>query len=82
MAIQNYNELAAAVAAWLARGDLADRIPGFIALAEAAFNREFRVRAMEQRATAATVAGLATPANVTALPLPADCAAAFFAAAA
>ena len=57
MAIANNNELAAAVAAWLARDDLADRIPGFIALAEAAFNREFRVRAMEQRATAQTVAG-------------------------
>ncbi len=57
MALANYNELAASVAAWLARDDLTQRIPSFIALAEAAFNREFRVRAMEQRATAPTVAG-------------------------
>jgi hypothetical protein len=57
MAIGNFGELAAAVAGWLARDDLAGRIPSFIALAEAAFNREFRVRAMEQRATTATVAG-------------------------
>lgn len=57
MALTNYNELAASVAVWLARDDLAARIPSFIALAEAAFNREFRVRAMEQRATAQTVGG-------------------------
>lgn len=57
MSIVNYSDLAVALANWLARDDLSGRIPTFIALAEAAFNREFRVRAMEQRATAETVAG-------------------------
>ena len=64
MAIGNYGELAAAVAGWLARDDLAGRIPSFIALAEAAFNREFRVRAMEQRATTATVETTMTPSTI------------------
>jgi len=57
MPIANYDDLTVALANWLARDDLTGRIPSFIALAEAAFNREFRVRAMEQRATAPTVAG-------------------------
>lgn len=59
MAIANYNDLLVAAANWLARDDLSPRLPEFVALAEAAFNREFRVRAMEQRATATTVAGQA-----------------------
>ncbi len=57
MAITTYNELKTAVANWLVRDDLASQIPDFIFLAEAAFNRDFRVRAMEQRAQAPTEAG-------------------------
>src|SRR5690606_22233244 len=66
MPIGTYDELRAAVASWLARGDLADQIPDFIALAEARINRLIRTREMETRATAETTAGSAY------LPLPAD----------
>jgi hypothetical protein len=65
MAISNYTELNTAVANWLDRDDLTDRIPEFIALAEARFNRLLRIRAMEEKQTASTVAGqrnLALPA--------------------
>lgn len=54
MAFDNYNDLKAGVANWLARDDLTTRIPEFIKIAESAFNRELRVRAMEQRATTTT----------------------------
>ena len=47
MAISNYTELKTAVANWLDRDDLTDRIPEFIALAESRFNRLLRIRAME-----------------------------------
>ena len=57
MAISNYTELNTAVANWLDRDDLTDRIPEFIALAEARFNRLLRIRAMEEKQTASTVAG-------------------------
>jgi hypothetical protein len=57
MAISNYTELKTAVANWLDRDDLTDRIPEFIALAEARFNRVLRIRAMESKQTASTVAG-------------------------
>ena len=57
MAISNYTELKTAVANWLDRDDLTDRIPEFIALAEARFNRALRIRAMESKQTASTVAG-------------------------
>ena len=66
MAISNYTELKAAVANWLDRDDLTDRIPEFIALAEGRFNRVLRIRAMESKQTADTVAGqqnLALPAR-------------------
>ena len=66
MAISNYSELKTAVANWLDRDDLTDRIPEFIALAEARFNRVLRIRAMESKQTASTVAGqqnLALPAR-------------------
>ena len=66
MAISNYTELKTAVANWLDRDDLTDRIPEFIALAEARFNRVLRIRAMESKQTASTVAGqqnLALPAR-------------------
>jgi len=66
MAISNYGELKTAVANWMDRDDLTARIPEFIALAEARFNRVLRIRAMESKQTASTVAGqqnLALPTN-------------------
>ena len=57
MAISNYTELKTAVANWLDRDDLTARIPEFIALAEARFNRVLRLRSMEAKYTANTVAG-------------------------
>jgi len=66
MAISNYTELQTAVANWLDRDDLTARIPEFIALAEARFNRVLRIRSMEAKYTANTVAGqrnLALPAS-------------------
>jgi len=57
MAISNYTELKTAVANWLDRDDLTERIPEFIALAEARFNRVLRLRSMETKETASTVAG-------------------------
>jgi hypothetical protein len=56
MAISTYSELQTAVANWLDRDDLTDRIPEFIALAEARMNRVLRLRLMESKYTAATVA--------------------------
>ena len=56
MAITNYSELTTAVANWLDRDDLTLRIPEFIALAEAKFNRTLRLRSMEAKYTANTVA--------------------------
>lgn len=53
MAISTYSDLQAAVGNWLNRTDLADRIPEFIALAEAQVNRRLRVRQMIMRAEAA-----------------------------
>ena len=66
MAISNYTELKTAVANWLDRDDLGARIPEFIALAEARFNRILRLRSMEAKYTANTVASqrnLALPTN-------------------
>jgi len=56
MAIGTYAELKTAVANWLDRDDLGDRIPEFIALAEARMNRVLRLRMMESKYTASTVA--------------------------
>ena len=56
MAIGTYDELKTAVANWLDRDDLADRIPEFIALAEARMNRVLRLRMMESKYTASTIA--------------------------
>ena len=56
MAIGNYTQLKTAVANWLDRDDLTDRIPEFIALAEARMNRVLRLRMMESKYTASTVA--------------------------
>ena len=52
MAISTKAELKTAVANWLNRSDLTDRIPEFIALAEASFNRNLRTRDMLVRSTA------------------------------
>jgi len=52
MAISTFAELKTAAANWLDRSDLTDRIPEFIALAEARFNRILRIRAMETVSTA------------------------------
>jgi hypothetical protein len=58
MAISTFAELKTATANWLDRSDLTDRIPEFIALAEARFNRNLRIRDMETVSTAiSTVAG-------------------------
>ena len=51
MAIGTYDELKTAVANWLDRDDLTDRIPEFISLAEARFNRVLRLRSMETKQT-------------------------------
>ena len=52
MAISTKAELHTAVANWLNRSDLTDRIPEFITLAEASFNRNLRTRDMLVRSTA------------------------------
>lgn len=51
MAISNYTELKTAVANWLQRDDLTDRIPEFISLGEALISRRLRVRDMEASVT-------------------------------
>jgi len=56
MAISTYAELQTAVANWLDRDDLTDRIPEFIVLAEARMNRVLRLRLMENKYTASTAA--------------------------
>jgi hypothetical protein len=58
MAIGTFAELKTAAANWLDRADLTDRIPEFIVLAEARFNRVLRIRDMETVSTAiSTTAG-------------------------
>jgi hypothetical protein len=52
MAISTKAELHTAVANWLNRSDLTARIPEFISLAEASFNRNLRTRDMLVRSTA------------------------------
>jgi hypothetical protein len=44
MALSNYTELQASVLDWLNRDDLAAKVPDFIRLAEAKFNRKLRLR--------------------------------------
>jgi len=56
MALTNYSELKTAIANWLDRTDLDDRIPEFIQLAEARHRRDFKIRRMETRVTANTIA--------------------------
>ena len=57
MAINSYSTLQTAVANWLDRDDLSARIPEFIALNEAIFNRILRIRPMETTVTASTTGG-------------------------
>ena len=57
MAIGTFAELKTAAANWLDRSDLTDRIPEFIALAEARFNRVLRIRDMETVSTAISTVG-------------------------
>ena len=58
MAIGTFAELKTAAANWLDRSDLTSRIPEFITLAEARFNRVLRIRDMEAVSTSiSTVAG-------------------------
>jgi hypothetical protein len=53
MALSNYSDLLSAVSGWLNRGsDLDTRIPDFIKLAEAEFNRKLRTLEMEITSTA------------------------------
>ena len=57
MAINTYGTLQTAVANWLDRDDLSSRIPEFISLAEAIFNRTLRIRAMETTVSDNTPSG-------------------------
>jgi len=52
MAISTYAQLQTAIANFLARSDLTQQIPDFIALAEARMSRELETRSQEKRATA------------------------------
>jgi hypothetical protein len=61
MAIANYTDLVAAIAEWLARDDLTARIPDFVTLAEAKFNRLLEHPRMETRATLTVDTGAADP---------------------
>lgn len=61
MAISTYTELQDAVANWLARDDLTSRIPEFITLAEAKFNRVLLHPRMETRDTLTVDTNLTSP---------------------
>ena len=56
MSINTYAELKTAIANFLARDDLTDRIPEFIEISEARINRELETREQEKRATATLTA--------------------------
>lgn len=64
MDLRSYDGLKEAVREYLGRGDLDDKIPLFIQLAELRLNREVRMRVMERRATTEVQA------RQTAVPLP------------
>jgi len=59
MSFQNYDALKTSIANWSDRDDMATFIPDFISLCEARFNRELRLRSMEQKDWANTVGGQA-----------------------
>ena len=63
-AIPDYDTLKTTVSDWLDRADIDDRIPVFVLMAEAMFNRELRCTQMEKSAT-----GQATAED---MPLPPD----------
>ena len=64
MALANYTDLLASIAANLHRTDLTSVIPDFVASCEAAMNRRLRVRSMFARATAtASAEYLAVPSD-------------------
>jgi hypothetical protein len=56
LSISTYSELQAAVAEWLIRDDLTDRIPDFIMLAEKSMQRLLKTAEMEVETPLATVA--------------------------
>lgn len=60
MAIGNYGDLKTAVANWLERDDLTERIPELIALGESRLFTQLRVREMEATAPLTTVAAQRT----------------------
>ena len=55
MAITNYGELKSAAAEWLDRSDLTSRIPEFVELAEARFDRVIRTPDMVTKDDSFTV---------------------------
>ena len=57
MALDTYDGLKTSIANWSDRDDLDNFIPDFIHLTEARFNRELRLRSMEQSQYAMTVGG-------------------------
>jgi hypothetical protein len=59
MAITTYSELKGALADFLARSDLTDRIPDFIALAEARLSRAIRAKDMQTSSTITVTSGIA-----------------------
>jgi len=61
MALANYTDLTSAIAGWLARDDLTSRIPDFVTLAEAKFNRVLLHPQMETRSTLTVDTGAASP---------------------
>ena len=65
MALANYTDLQAAVAAWLHRDDLTSIIPDWIALAEKRINGDLDARLQDTLATLSTVAATATVASPT-----------------
>lgn len=69
MTIANYSDLLLEVNNYLARDDLAPRVPEFISLYEAKMNRELRCRQMESRSTITANTGSLEPAY---LSLPVD----------
>ena len=66
MALANYTDLLASLAAWSNRTDITALLPDFVALAEARIARDLRIRRQ------VTAASLATVANVQAVALPTD----------
>lgn len=51
MSLETYNDLVAAVSAWLVRSDLDERVPDFIRLAEVRMNQDLRCREMRTTVT-------------------------------